>query len=191
MIDLAVCPDFAMVAVHNPGGGSQADAGAFEVLVAMEAMEGRKEAVGISHIESGAVVTDEIGSLRSVPPKLDEGFGAARGKFDGVTEKVFERNPDETGITCSREARLDAELDGAIGILLDEISCDRLGDSGEIEVGRFKLRSSNARELQKSIDKLAHTLDAGADAMDEILPRLVDRCGVILFEGEAEAVDSA
>src|SRR6185312_4295664 len=53
-------PDPAAVASDDPLDRGEADAGAGKLLVAVEALERTEQAVGVLHVEAGAVVADEV-----------------------------------------------------------------------------------------------------------------------------------
>ena len=68
----------------------EADAGAFELRVAMQPLEHAEQLVRASHVEAGAVVLHPIGVFpvgRGAAP-LDGGFGSPPGVFDGVGEEI-------------------------------------------------------------------------------------------------------
>ena len=59
LIFLRFCPDSAAVLAHDAVDGGQADAGAFEFLGTVKALENAKKLVGIFHIKSDPIIADE------------------------------------------------------------------------------------------------------------------------------------
>jgi len=194
MTDDAVGPDVAVVAADDAGDGGEADAGAFEVFIAVEAIEGVEELIGVEHVETSAVIADEPGAVAAgggVPADIDDGALDAGAELDGVAEEVFKGDTEEFGIAVDRQAGLDVEGELALGVRLLEVGCDGFGDLGEVEGFAGELLAGDAGELQEGVDELAHALDAGADAADVVAADGVDGFGVVLFQGEGEAVDGA
>ena len=87
-----------VVTADDAGDGGEADAGALEVLVAVQAVEGVEELVRVVHVEARAVVADEEGLLLRVPAEVDDGRVYLGGELDGVAEEVFEGDAEELGV---------------------------------------------------------------------------------------------
>lgn len=66
--DLCLRPDTAAMALNDAVYDGKADAGPFELLRAVEPLEGSKESLGLSHVESGAVVPDAIDFFAILTP---------------------------------------------------------------------------------------------------------------------------
>src|SRR5689334_19100467 len=65
-VGVGIGPDPAAVAMGEPRDGGQADAGAGELGLCVEALEDAEEFVAVGHVEAGAVVADEVGGLAVV-----------------------------------------------------------------------------------------------------------------------------
>jgi hypothetical protein len=64
----------------------QANARAFEVRLAVQALQSDKQFAGMGHIEPGAVVSHEINFLPGDFSELDPGLGPFLGIFPGVAD---------------------------------------------------------------------------------------------------------
>ena len=86
-------PDLPAVAVNDALHCGQADPGAFKIACVMEPLEGPEQAVGIRHVESGAVVPNEACPLAVIlgQPELDPGFFLLPGVLPRIAEKVYRR----------------------------------------------------------------------------------------------------
>ena len=62
MIDLALGPHAAAVAVNDALHRGEANAGAGKICRRVQPLEGAKELAGVSHVEARAVVADEKGN---------------------------------------------------------------------------------------------------------------------------------
>src|SRR4051794_31911983 len=93
LVDGPFGPDAAAVAMDDPLYRRQADPGALELGLVVEPLEGTEQLVGVRHVESRAVVADEVGArpvvLRS--PDLDHRVWGLGGELPGVSQQVFER----------------------------------------------------------------------------------------------------
>ena len=72
--------------------GSQADAGALEIFLAMKALEDSKKLIGILGIEAHAIVADKNrgGASGFAFADLDYGGLAAAGKFERIAKQIVE-----------------------------------------------------------------------------------------------------
>src|SRR3954468_19075945 len=59
----ALGPGAAAVALHDAADVGEADPGALELLVAVQALEDAEELVGVLHVEADAVVPDAVDDL--------------------------------------------------------------------------------------------------------------------------------
>jgi hypothetical protein len=85
-------PDFASVLANDSLNGSQADAGALEIFLAMKALEDSKKLIGILGIEADAIVADKDrgGASGFAFADLDYGGLAAAGKFERIAKQIVE-----------------------------------------------------------------------------------------------------
>ena len=112
---LALGPDAAAVALDDAVDGGQTDAGPLELGRLVQALERREEAVGVLHVEAGAVVAHvERGPApsaararpRCAPPTRDEYFQALPSRFSIAARKspgrAKQRRPGCTSTSTSR-----------------------------------------------------------------------------------------
>jgi len=92
MIYFRFGPDFASVLANDSLNGSQADAGALEIFLAMKALEDSKELIGILGVEPHAIVADKDrgGASGFAFADLDYGGLAAAGKFERIAKQIVE-----------------------------------------------------------------------------------------------------
>jgi len=112
MTDDAVGPDVAVMSANDAGDRGEADPRAFEVFVAMEAVEGVEELVGVEHVEACAVVADEPGAgvaCGGIPADIDDRALDPRAELDRVTDEVFQRDAEEFWVAIGAQPGLDVE----------------------------------------------------------------------------------
>ncbi len=146
----------------------QSDASALELVRPVQALENAEELVGVAHIESGAVVADEIDGFRS-PLAADFDFGlipARAGVFEGVGDEIGPSLPQQGGIApAGREI---ADPDGydplrLLGLHIDEDALYQLVDFHRL------LRQggpAQAGEGEQIVDQRPHPLCAVADGLE-------------------------
>src|SRR5258708_39110270 len=82
----------------------------------MESLEGPEELVGVGWVESGAVVTNEIGTgaVDMRLAEVDAGRWVLRCEFPGVAQQILADQTQEARVRCGFEAILDPELHPAL-----------------------------------------------------------------------------
>src|SRR5690348_8640243 len=121
-----------MMPVNDASDGSKTDAGPFEILVAMQAVKGAEEPVGIKHVKAGSIVADEPCLLFGIPAEIDDRGGQLRRELHSVVEQVLESNLNQIGIGVRGEAALNIKGDVAAGVLALEIGGDGFGDLADV-----------------------------------------------------------
>jgi hypothetical protein len=124
--------NISMVATNDAGYRGQADAGALEVLVAMQALEGDEEFSGVLLVKSGAIVADEIGLLLEAPAEVDMRLGDFAGEFGSVAEHILEDDAEQLCVTLCLQIRLDGKAQAAAGTGLLYVFGDIGGERGKV-----------------------------------------------------------
>ena len=126
-------PDAAAVAMDDPLHRRQADPGALELGLVVQPLERSEQLVGVRHVESRAVVADEVGArpVRSVRPTSTVASGSSS-ELPGVSQQVFERETQQLTIADVDEARPNPNFDLAVRVDTVKLGRDRLGDFREI-----------------------------------------------------------
>jgi hypothetical protein len=173
-VHFRVCPDASVVAVDDASDGGETDSGAFEVLIAVQAVEGIEEFVGVVHVEAGSVVLDEERLFFLIKAKVNDGLVDLRGKLGGVSEEIFESDPEELGVAVGPHVFVDGDVEVTAGVLFADVVGYGMGEAGEVDRLAGDLGAGDARELEEGVDELPHALDAGAHAFDIVAAGGVD-----------------
>jgi hypothetical protein len=83
------------VSVNNALHRSQSDPGSWELAHIVKTLEGTEKLVGVSHIESDAIILHKV-DLLSIPAaasEFDAGVRLSRGKLPRIIEQVLQHNP--------------------------------------------------------------------------------------------------
>lgn len=109
-IDGCFGPDAAAVAMNDALHGREADARAGKFCLAMQTLEWAEQLAGIAHVESGAVITDEIACAAPTVylggAELDTWGCSLGGEFPGIPEQIRQRNAYQVGIGVGDQAGL-------------------------------------------------------------------------------------
>jgi len=84
-------PSPTAVAVDDPSDIRQTDAGAFELVVSVEALKDAEEFVDVLHIEANSIVSNiqrDLSGGQLQCPDLDVRLGSRRRELDGIGDKV-------------------------------------------------------------------------------------------------------
>jgi len=95
-------PDAPTVVLDDSLDGSQANAGSFEFILAMTALENAEEFARVFHVEPGAVVADEINHFLTLLERADFNLCwiPATGVFEGISHQIGKNLLDEAWILC-------------------------------------------------------------------------------------------
>src|SRR5881409_1365174 len=145
---LGVHPDPAVVAVEDALHDRQADAGASELALVMQALEGTEQAVGIGHVEADAVVGDEAILLAVVldHADTDHRLVGLAGELPRVLQQVLHCDLHQRAVGLHGHAVVDHPLHRAIGLLLLERFGDLAGDHAQVDRFHRQLRTRHARQ---------------------------------------------
>ena len=104
----------------NSLDGCQSNAGARELGGLVQSLERAEQHLGVSHVKSNTVVSNEERCLAVLNRPADRyaRFGARPGKLHGVAEQVGQRNFQQARIAKSLQTRFDAELQRPAGVRL-------------------------------------------------------------------------
>src|ERR1700733_10014801 len=103
LINFALRPDTAAMARDDSSDDGEANAGAGE-LGSMQALEGSEQLVGISHVETDAIVADEIDrhAVADLCADPDDGPIPRPGIFDGIAEQIRPHLLEHGGVALCR-----------------------------------------------------------------------------------------
>src|SRR5262249_20136285 len=148
----------------------QADAGAFELGLGVEAVEELEELIRVLHVEADAVVAHEerVALLGGLAADLDEGVGAAAAaELERVVGGVREQAVGEGAIGPDVEAGLDPRAPGSTPAVCD------LEDLGGELIERDPLDAqwllAGAAEAEQALDERRHALAGALDGGEEVL----------------------
>ena len=164
-------PDAAAVAFDDAADGGEADASAFKIGVAMQALKGAKEVCSVLHVEPDAIIADEEGRSTGNKHLADfdhRGLAGAR-VFDGIAEEVGENLLDEAGVAHDGRQRGDTPFDLAVLGLGSEILKNGGDKRSQRDFLKIENVAANARKLEQIVNQAAHALDGAANAMDVFL----------------------
>jgi hypothetical protein len=90
----ALGPDPASVPVNNALHRGQSDPGSWELAHIVKTLEGTEKLVGVSHVESDAIILHKVDllSIRAAASEFDAGFRLSRGKLPRISEQVLQHN---------------------------------------------------------------------------------------------------
>src|SRR5258708_19836157 len=102
----------------------------------MESLEGPEELAGVGRVESGAVVTNEIGrgAVEMRLAEVDAGRWVLRCEFPGVAQQILEDQTQQARVRCGFEAILDPELHPALRLGLLNLRPDRSPQGADVEL---------------------------------------------------------
>ena len=103
----------AAVPLDDAADGRQADAGALELVVPVQALEHAEQLARIAHVEADAVVADEdvLLAVRVADADLDHRVRPRPRVLHGVVDQVREHLQHQVGIARSRRQRCQPPLD--------------------------------------------------------------------------------
>src|SRR5581483_2915052 len=192
-VDHSLGPHAPSVPLHDPLDDREADAGAFELLGAVEALEDPEELARVPHVETRPVVLDEVDrlALPATAADLDHRLGAPARELPGVADEVHEDLPDEPAVGERREQRSDVHARASLGIETPRLRDHRERQGGHVHAGLLETLPPHTREREQVVDQAPHLScvfphDAENPAAVVVQPR-----PVILDEDAREAVDRA
>src|SRR6266571_9014541 len=84
----ALSPHLTSVSVNNALHGCQSDSGSWELAHIVKTLEGAEKLIGVSHIESDAIVLHKVDvlSILALASEFDAGVRLSGGELPRVTE---------------------------------------------------------------------------------------------------------
>ena len=146
-VQAAFGPGLPAVAGDDLVDDGEADAGAFEFALAVEALEDTEEPADEALVEAESVVTDvdDPADRFLARADLDLGDIAGSAEFERVANEVNEQVPQECRIAVHGRERLDAPLDLATEGFGREIVLRLANDFIERDIGAVHLGAARAR----------------------------------------------
>src|SRR5258708_24868298 len=119
----------------------------------MESLEGPEKLAGVSRVESGAVVTNEIGTgaVEMRLAELDAGRWVLRCEFPGVAQQILEDQTQQARLRCGFEAILDPVLHPALRLGLLKLSRDASREGADVPISRMDFGKRSARKAHRII----------------------------------------
>ena len=137
-------PNPPAVPVDDALNDGQAYAGAGELTGRVEPLEDREKAVGISHVEPGAIIANEKCAIRPVKAELDFWVGDLACELPGIAKKVFQKHAQEAFITRRVEFGCDYDFNIAKRLVFLHFSKDGLDQSTEVHPLELHLGAAQA-----------------------------------------------
>ena len=193
MVDRPLCPHAPPMPLHDSLHDRQTDAGALELLGAVEPLEDAKQLVGVFHLESRTVVPDEVRQLARAggTADLDRRLGARARELPGVADEVRQDLPDEGAVGESRRQGHDRDRHAALRLEAPQLFHRRLRQGGHVDAGLLQVASPQPREREEVVDELPHLPGIRADHAEDALAFGIEVVGVVLEEDARIAVNGA
>src|ERR1700722_9660035 len=116
LADLALRPHPPAVASQDPVDRREAHARPFEFARRVESLKDTEQLRGKGHVEAGAVVADEIGSLPTLldGPELDAGVRLVSRELPRVAQQIVDGRAEQGAVALFGEPVADQELHAAV-----------------------------------------------------------------------------
>src|SRR5438552_9025777 len=186
-------PHPSAVPGHDALDGGQTDPDPRELVLAVQTLERPEQLVRVRHLEPRPVVPDKIGPLARLlgETELDPGRGALAGELPRVPDQVLQGRAQERRIARHDGSSGDHALHLTSGIAGTQLPDDFVREEAEVDAPVPDLRARHAREIQESVDEVAHPDGRPDDPLERVLARLAETVGAILRQRPAEALDAA
>src|SRR5205807_142648 len=187
----AVGPHPAAVTRDDPVHDRQADSGALERLLRMQALKHAEEPVGVAHVEADAVVAhviDDVGALTQ-RAHLDARVVPSGAELDGVRQQIDQHLLEQRAIREAVGELSDLHARPPAVARLLETRHALLHDLAQRHAGALEGLAAEAREMQQIVDEPRHAAGPGPDPLQNFLPRLGDTRREFGAEHLAEALD--
>src|SRR5450756_545697 len=157
-------PDRAAVPPHDALHGSEADAGAGELVGGVKPLERREQLVDVGRVEAGAVVAHVVrgDAVAPVDPDLDVRLRLARSELPGVRKKVLQHDAQQRRVAVGDETVRHRRVDGALRLRLPQVGEDVARQRREVDLLTHHLPAGDPRQQQQVVDELPHALRGGA-----------------------------
>src|SRR6266550_5284264 len=176
-------PDATAVAVDDPAGGGQPNAGPLEVALAVQPLKSPEQPVCIDHVEANSVVAHVNARLAidGLGANLDPRFLLRPGELPGVVEQVREQDPGQTLVSRSGHTLRDLHLDLPAGHLGSNLSNHFLDHPRDVDRFAVDLPAGEAEKRLETIKDRRHAL-AGTPHSLQVVLRLLVQLGAVFLE---------
>lgn len=173
----------------------EADAGALEFGLGVEALKDAEEFGGVFHVESDAVIAhveDVFGGVYALGngADFDARVGGGRGVFGGVLDEIGPDLPEHGGVGADGGQRFDVPLDGFFAIEAD-VADDAGDELVVVEGGDIHLGPTHAGKREQIVDEAAHAASGVGDDGKVAGGFFVEGSAGVFGEQGGEAVDVA
>src|SRR6267154_148421 len=176
-------PDAAAVAVDDPSGGGQPDAGPLEVALAVQPLKGPEQPVYIDHVEANPVVAHVNAGLAidDLGPDLDPRILLGSGELPGVVEQVRQQDPDQALVSGTGHTLRDLHLDLSAGHLGSNFSSHFLDQPRDVDRFAVDLPAGETEKRLETVEDRRHALAGTPHALQVVL-RLLVKLGAVFIE---------
>src|SRR5687768_3851013 len=183
----ALGPDAAAVAGHDALHDGEPDAGARELVGAVQPLEYAEELSDVAHVEADAVVAHPVDAFRRLlaPADLDVRSRALAAVLERVADEVRPHLPQQPGVRVACGQR--ADVDG--GIAARQLLRHLAREAGHVDRALAEGEPPEARKIEQVVDELPHVPAARAHHAEQAPALRVEARAVVLFEDLGEAVD--
>src|ERR1700676_5187075 len=138
---LRLSPDFPVVPANDPLDARQTNPGAGKIVSVVQALEGAEKVGRVRHVETHAVVSDEIHLLGVAFQRTDADHRLVRaaGKLPGVLEQVLHGDAHQRRGGADAQPRLYYPLHGPVGRISIYGSGDLARDRAQVDLRKFEL----------------------------------------------------
>ena len=164
-------PHSAAEAFHYPAHRRQADAGALEFRVGMQALEHAEQLADVAHVEAGAVVAhaqDHRAGVGGACADFDDGLLDLGGELDGIGEQVDQHQAQEAGVGEHRGEFGDAPFDVARGHVAQAFLAGFADHLHGVDGLDLHFHAAGARQVEQVVDQQAHAAGGLADAVQVV-----------------------
>ena len=159
----------------------------------MQPLEHPEQLVDIGHVESGAVVANEIGRRRAVGENAELDFGGVppAGKFPGVAKQVLQHHPQQTRIAFDDEI---GSGDGRNRTVRSRLAQPRRDGQRQVrQIDRLEphFAARDPRQREHAVDQNRHALRRFAHVAQVLSTCFVQLVAAVFQQRLAEAVDAA
>src|SRR5690349_727147 len=186
-------PHLPPVALDDALHRGQANSGSLKLLLGMQALEGCEQLVDVSHVEADAVVAHVVGSFAVLlrAAELNQRLRIAGAEFPRVLQQVLQRYSQQAAVAMPLQSAGHMEPYPPFRISLLDHGCRGERQNAKIHGFAPQVAAHDARELQESINQLAHVLAGVADTAQRVLTLRIHFVAVVLQQYLAEAVNAA
>ena len=170
------------MAVNDALHTGQANATSFELLVVVQALKGAKQAAGITHVKTCAVVTHPIHGFTFAfcRAKLNPALRFAGAEFQRIAQQILQHITQQFAISDAGDAGRHHSLHLALRIQAEQFSQHLLRQRAQINRPGLQLATADARQLQqRRFDRLAGAEGAAKEQLFKIFEALGPKSDIV------------